>query len=127
MGKLKAVLWILAIAALIAAVKYFNVQELFRNTLASIEGLGAWGPMASINEIDFSLRFTCCLRGNELDAQTRVACLANPQAIFHRENSKGRAGDDFCFTLFHIGPDGAGERDPASFHHDVDRRIDSVP
>ena len=48
MGKLKAVLWILAIAALIAALKYFNVQELFRSTLAWIEGLGAWGPIAFI-------------------------------------------------------------------------------
>ncbi len=48
MGKLKAFLWILAIAALIAAVKYFNVQELFRGTLAWIEGLGAWGPIAFI-------------------------------------------------------------------------------
>ena len=37
-GKLKPVLWILAIAALIAAAKYFNVQELFESTLVWIEG-----------------------------------------------------------------------------------------
>ncbi len=44
-SKLKAVLWILAIAALIAATKYFSVQELFRSILVGIERLGAWGPV----------------------------------------------------------------------------------
>ncbi len=47
-SKLKAVLWILAIAALIAAAKYFNVQELFRSILVWIERLGAWGPIAFV-------------------------------------------------------------------------------
>ncbi len=47
-SKLKAVLWILAIAALIAAAKYFNVQELFRGILVWIERLGAWGPIAFV-------------------------------------------------------------------------------
>ena len=47
-GKLKPVLWILAIAAVIAAAKYFNVQELFKSTLVWIEGLGAWGSIAFI-------------------------------------------------------------------------------
>ena len=47
-SKLKAVLWILAIAALIAAAKYFSVQELFRSILVGIERLGAWGPIAFV-------------------------------------------------------------------------------
>ncbi len=45
---LKVALWILGIAALGAAAMYVNVQELFRDTLAWIGSLSAWGPMAFI-------------------------------------------------------------------------------
>ena len=47
-GKLKVALWILGIAALIAAATYFNVPELLRSTIAWIESLSAWGSMAFI-------------------------------------------------------------------------------
>ncbi len=45
---LKVALWILGIAALVAAATYVNVQELLRDTLAWIDSLSAWGPMAYI-------------------------------------------------------------------------------
>ncbi len=47
-GTLKVALWILGIAVLVAAAMYVNVQELFRDTLAWIGSLSAWGPMAFI-------------------------------------------------------------------------------
>ncbi len=47
-GKLNAALWILGIAALIAAATYFNVQDWLRGTLAWIESLSAWGSIAFI-------------------------------------------------------------------------------
>ncbi len=47
-GTLKVALWSLGIAALVAAAMYVNVQELFRDTLAWIGSLSAWGPMAFV-------------------------------------------------------------------------------
>ncbi len=47
-GTLRVALWILGIAALVTAAMYVNVQELFRDTLAWIDSLSAWGPMAFI-------------------------------------------------------------------------------
>ncbi len=43
--KLKLLFWIVAIVGLIAAAKYFNVQEMLRKALDWIAGLGAWGPI----------------------------------------------------------------------------------
>ena len=45
---LKLLFWIILIAALIAAAKYFNVQGLLKSTLTWIAGLGAWGPVTFI-------------------------------------------------------------------------------
>ena len=44
----KIVAGVAALAALLFAAKYFNVQELFRNLLAWIEGLGPLGPLVFI-------------------------------------------------------------------------------
>ena len=44
-SKLKLLLWVLVIAGLLAAAKYFNVQEILRKALDWIAGLGAWGPI----------------------------------------------------------------------------------
>ena len=47
-SKLKLLLWVLVIAGLIGAAKYFNVQEMLRKALDWIDGLGAWGPVTFI-------------------------------------------------------------------------------
>jgi uncharacterized membrane protein YdjX (TVP38/TMEM64 family) len=44
----KLIFWIILIAALIVAAKYFNVQGLLKNVLDWIAGLGPWGPVTFI-------------------------------------------------------------------------------
>ena len=41
---LKPILLLLAASALLAAAKYFHVQDLFKRALELIAGLGVWGP-----------------------------------------------------------------------------------
>ncbi len=45
---LKLLFWLVLIAVLIAAARYFNVQELLKSTLDWVASLGPWGPMAFI-------------------------------------------------------------------------------
>jgi len=47
-SKLKVILVIGAIIALLAAAKYFHVQELLRGSLEWVGNLGAWGPLIFI-------------------------------------------------------------------------------
>lgn len=46
--KLKLVLAVTAVILLLAAAKYFHVQELLKEALARIAGLGMWGPVIFI-------------------------------------------------------------------------------
>jgi uncharacterized membrane protein YdjX (TVP38/TMEM64 family) len=47
-SKVKMLIFIAVILALIGAAKYFHIQELFRRALEGIASLGAWGPILYI-------------------------------------------------------------------------------
>lgn len=48
-SKIKGILVIVAIILLLAATKYFHVQELLRRSLEWVGSLGTWGPVIFIN------------------------------------------------------------------------------